>query len=72
MELELSRLQHEGVIAPVQFSDWAAPIVPVTKSDGSIRICGDYSVTVNAVSKLDHYPLPRIEEPCQGVCYSQS
>lgn len=62
VEQELFRLQHEGVIAPVQFSDWAAPIVPVIKSDGTIRICGDYSVTINAVSKLDQYPLPRIED----------
>ena len=62
VEQELSRLQHEGVITPVQFADWAAPIVPVTKSDGTIRICGDYSVTVNAVSKLDQYPLPRIDD----------
>ncbi len=62
VEQELSRLQKEGVITPVQFSDWAAPIVPVIKSDGSIRICGDYSVTVNAVSKLDSYPLPRVDD----------
>jgi hypothetical protein len=55
-------LQEAGVITPVQFSDWAAPIVPVVKGDGSIRICGDYSVTVNAVSKLDSYPLPRVED----------
>ena len=59
---ELERLQKVGVISPVQFSDWAAPIVPVVKSDGGIRICGDYSVTVNAVSKLDSYPLPRVED----------
>ena len=49
-------------IVPVQFSDWAAPIVPVTKFDGTIRICGDNSVTVNAVSKLDQYPLPKIDD----------
>ena len=50
------------MIKQVQFSDWAAPIVPVTKADGTIRICGDYKVTVNTVSKLDHYPLPKVND----------
>ena len=59
VEKELERLQADGIITPVQFSDWAAPIVPVIKSDGNIRICGDYSVTV---SKVDSYPLPRVED----------
>ena len=62
VEAELTRLQDEGVISPVQFADWAAPIVPVVKRDGSIRICGDYKLTVNAVSQTDPYPLPRIED----------
>ena len=63
VELELDRLTQEGVIEPIQFSDWAAPIVPVLKSDGeSIRICGDFKVTVNQVSKLDQYPIPKIED----------
>ncbi len=62
VEKELERLQHAGVIKAVQFSEWAAPIVPVVKTDGSIRVCGDYSVTVNAVSKLDNYPLPRVND----------
>ena len=62
VEAELTRLQDQGVISPVQFSDWAAPIVPVVKQDGNIRICGDYKLTINAVSKTDPYPLPRIED----------
>ena len=62
VEKELDHLQLQGVITPVQFSDWAAPIVPVVKTDGSIRVCGDYKVTVNAVSKLDAYPLPHVED----------
>ena len=43
VEEELERLQKQGIIEPIQFSDWAAPIVPVVKSDGKIRICGDYA-----------------------------
>ena len=39
-----------------------SPIVPVMKSDGRVRICGDYKVTVNRAAKLDKYPIPRIEE----------
>lgn len=40
-------------------SESAAPIVPVMKADGTIRICGDYKVMVNQAIKLDKYPLPR-------------
>ena len=39
-----------------------APIVPVVKQDGSVRICGDYKCTVNQVSKLDNYPIPKTED----------
>eukprot|EP00731_Ephydatia_muelleri_P035630 Em0143g4a len=45
-----------------QFSEWAAPIVPVCKPNGSLRICGDYKVTVNKYAKTEEYPLPRIED----------
>lgn len=59
VEAELERLQNEGIITPVQYSDWAAPLVPVLKSDGqSIRLCGDYKVTVNREALLDSYLLP--------------
>ena len=62
VEEALERLQSLGVIQPVQFADWAAPIVPVLKSDGHVRICGDYKITVNRAAKLEKYPLLRIEE----------
>ena len=62
VDKELDRLVSEKVIEPVNHSDWAAPIVPVMKPDGSIRICGDYRLTVNKVAKVDGYPIPRIED----------
>ena len=62
IEVELDRLIAEGIIQPVQSSDWAAPIVPVVKPDGTIRICGDYKITVNRVSKLAKYPIPKTED----------
>ena len=39
---ELEWLESTGIISPVEFADWAAPIVPMVKTDGTIRICGDY------------------------------
>ena len=62
VEAELDRLVKNGIIEPVAHSDWAAPIVPVLKSDGNIRICGDYKVTINKASKLEQYPIPLIED----------
>ena len=62
VELDLDRLQRENIISAVEFSEWAAPIVPVVKQDRSVRICGDYKGTVNQVSKLDNYPIPKTED----------
>ena len=35
VEAELDQLEQEGIIKPVQFAEWAAPIVPVVKTDPS-------------------------------------
>ena len=43
-------------------SEWAARIVPDLKTDGSIRICVDYKMTISRVAKPDVYPLPRVED----------
>ena len=59
---ELVRLKEAGVIEEVSNSVWATPIVPILKKDGSVRICGDYKITLNKVFKLDSYPIPRIDD----------
>ena len=62
IEKELKRLEDEGTIEQLTFSDWAAPIVPKMKENQTVRICGNYKVAVNAVSKLDNYPVPKAED----------
>ena len=42
VEAALDQLEARSVIEKVKFADWAAPIVPIVKQDGNLRICGDY------------------------------
>jgi hypothetical protein len=58
IEQEYARLQKEGIIVPVTHAEWASPVVPVQKGDGSIRICGDFKMGVNDALNVDKYPLP--------------
>ncbi|XP_039618275.1 uncharacterized protein K02A2.6-like [Polypterus senegalus] len=62
VEAELQRLEREGILTKVEWYEWATPIVPVVKGDGTVRICGDFKVTVNPVLKTEQYPLPRIDK----------
>ncbi|XP_057298423.1 uncharacterized protein K02A2.6-like [Hydractinia symbiolongicarpus] len=62
IDTELDRLVQDGIYEPVEYSRWAAPIVPVKKEDGTIRICGDYKQTINQAAPCDSYPIPRTED----------
>ena len=59
---EIERLESEGVLKSVPFSDWASPIVVIPKADGAIRICGDYKNTVNPQIESFVYPTPSNDE----------
>ena len=67
VEAASDKLEAQGVIEKVKFLDWEAPIVPITTQDGTIRICGDYKLTVNKVAKTDVYPLPKMDELCASL-----
>ncbi|GFT98764.1 uncharacterized protein K02A2.6 [Trichonephila clavipes] len=62
VENEIDRLEKEGIIEKVDSSEWATPVVPVVKSDGSIRLCADYSVTLNPNLIVPQHPSPRLDE----------
>ncbi|XP_029177646.1 uncharacterized protein LOC114945558 [Nylanderia fulva] len=62
VENELNRMVEAGILKPVEASTWATPIVPVLKKDGGVRICGDFSVTVNSCLIVDEHTLPTHEE----------
>ncbi|XP_065083396.1 uncharacterized protein K02A2.6-like [Ochlerotatus camptorhynchus] len=55
---ELDRLERKKIIEPIDFSEWAAPIVVVRKANGTIRIYGDYSTGLNDALQPHQYPLP--------------
>lgn len=59
VDKHLVELEEQGVITPIEYSEWASPIVCLPKKTGKVRICGDYKVVVNEWVEVDQYPLPR-------------
>ena len=57
---EISRMEEQGIVKRSK-SPWAAPVVIVEKKGGDKRLCVDYR-RLNAVTKPDAYPLPRIDD----------
>ena len=58
-------LLSKGIIRPSS-SPYASPIVVVRKKGGEIRMCVDYR-RLNAVTRRDSFPLPRIDETLDAV-----
>ena len=58
VDVELDRLLTEGIIEPVDHAEWASPVVVVRKKNGSIRLCGDFKVSVNPHIEANEYPIP--------------
>jgi len=62
VEQELDHLLNLGVIKPVRHADWAAPVMVVKKSDGSARLCIDYSTVLKDALQLHQHSLPVPED----------
>ena len=59
---EIARMENLGVIERVeQPTKWCSPIVVVPKSNGRVRICGDF-VQLNRAVQREVYQMPSTEE----------
>ena len=58
VEETLDKMERDGIISKVSFTEWTTPIVVVPKKNDKIPICGDYRVTVNKEVEQATYPLP--------------
>jgi len=66
---EIQDLHSLKIIRPSR-SPWASPILPVSKPDGSVRMCVDFRA-LNAITTPDVYPLPRIDALIEEVATSR-
>ena len=75
VENELNRLQQAGVIQPINYSSWAAPIVMVTKANSKVCLCADFSTGLNDALDIHQYPLPVTEDLFTklngGTCFAK-
>ena len=65
----VQEMLNQGVIKPSK-SPWASPVVLVEKKDGTVRFCVDYR-RLNAVTKMEVFPLPRIDDSLDMLAKSK-
>ena len=65
MRKEIEFLLNNGLAEPSD-SPWASPCLLVPKPDGTHRLCIDYR-KLNQITKIDAYPLPRIDDLIDAV-----
>ena len=64
----ISKMLEQNIIS-VSSSPWSSPVVLVRKKDGTTRFCIDYR-KLNAVTRKDSYPLPRIDDALDALAGS--
>lgn len=62
---EVRFLLNHGLVEQSE-SEWASPCILVPKSDNTMRMCTDYR-RVNALTRADSFPLPRIDDIIDSV-----
>ena len=60
LQKEIDYILKNNIIEPSS-SEWSSPCVLVPKLDGTFQFCTDFR-KLNAVTRADSYPMPRIED----------
>ena len=64
---------QKGIWVPTSFNEYGTPVVPVRKAmlpgqkKAKLRVCGDYSVTINSQLETHRHPIPRPEDLMQKL-----
>ena len=69
IEEQVADMLAQGIIRP-STSPWASPVTLQPKKDNTMRLCVDYRA-LNAVTKKDAYPLPRVQDIFDSLAGSQ-
>ena len=69
LDAEIRYMLDNGIAEPSS-SSWASPCITVPKSDNTPRFCTDFR-KVNAVTKPDSFPLPRMEDCVDEVGHAK-
>ena len=60
LKTEIDYMLKNKIIEPSS-SDWSSPCILVPKPDGTFHFCTDFR-KLNAVTKMDSFPVPKIED----------
>ena len=61
IKAEVEKLLKAGFIYPIPLTEWVSNIVPITKKQGTIRVCVNYR-DLNKACPKDNYPTPFIDQ----------
>lgn len=61
VERLLAEMEADGILEKVNYCEYGTPLVVVPKTNGKLRICGDYKSTINCFLKDFNHPSPSVE-----------
>lgn len=71
VETEIERLVKNNILVSIVYYGWATLIVPILKLNGTIRIFGNFDITINLRLYGTEYRQPNIEHKFANIIGSE-